>query len=434
MSQQNLKKSVTFIQAIAIVVGMIIGAGIFLKPSIVFYNAGSPISGLLAWILGGIITLASALTIAEIAAAIPKTGGLYVYLEELYGEIWGFLLGWVQTVISFPAAIAALAIAFSTNAAFFFPIGILEQKLLAVGVLAFVVLMNVLATKYGGFIQTVSTVAKLIPIVILIVFGLLNGEAHDFSAPAASEAVEGVGFGAAILGTLWAYDGWISVTNMAGELKNPAKEMPRAIILGVSSVMTVYLLINIALLNIIPFEVITASETPVSDAAVVLFGNGGAAFITIGILISVFGALNGYTMTGARVPFAMGQRKELPGSSMLMHLHKSFGTPANALILEGALATIYILTGSFNTLTDMLVFVLWIFFVVGVFGIFILRKRQPANKTGYRVPLYPLCPIVGILGGLYILLSTIISQPLYSGVGILITLAGLPIYFNTKRK
>ncbi len=434
MSQQNLKKSVTFIQAIAIVIGMIIGAGIFLKPSIVFYNAGSPIPGLLAWVLGGLITLASALTIAEIAAAIPKTGGLYVYLEELYGEIWGFLLGWVQTVISFPAAIAALAIAFSTNAAFFFPMEVWEQKLLAVGVLAFVVLMNVLATKYGGFIQTVSTVAKLIPIFILIVFGLLNGEAHDFSTPTTAEAVEGVGFGAAILGTLWAYDGWISVTNMAGELKNPAKEMPRAIILGVTAVMAVYLLINIALLNIIPFEVITASETPVSDAAVALFGDGGAAFITAGILISVFGALNGYTMTGARVPFSMGQRRELPGSTVLMQLHRRFDTPANALILEGALAAIYIFTGSFNTLTDMLVFVLWIFFVIGVFGIFLLRKRRPVNNTGYKVPLYPLSPIIGILGGLYILGCTIISQPLYSGVGILITVAGLPVYFYTKRK
>ncbi len=431
MTQQNLHKNVTFVQAIAIVIGMIIGSGIFLKPSIVFQNAGSPVLGLLAWVLGGVITLASALTIAEIAAAIPKTGGLYVYLEELYGETWGFLLGWVQTVISFPAAAAALAIAFSTYTSFFFPLSAMQQKLLAVAILAFVVTMNVLATRYGGFIQTVSTVAKLFPIAIIIVLGLLNGDAHDFSS---AVVTEGAGFGAAILGTLWAYDGWISVTNMAGELKNPAKEMPRAIIFGVITVMVVYLLVNMALLNIIPIQQITASETPASQAAVVLFGDGGAAFITAGIIISVFGALNGYTMTGARVPFSMGHRKQLPYSSKLMKLHSRFGTPANALILEGILAVIYIFSGTFNTLTDMLVFVLWIFFVTGVFGVFLLRKRLPAKSKGYRVPLYPLTPIIGILGGVYILFSTIISEPVFSVVGILITLAGLPIYYFMEKK
>lgn len=432
MTQQNLKKTVTFVQAIAIVIGMIIGSGIFLKPSIVFHNAGSPILGLLAWALGGVITMASALTVAEIAAAIPKTGGLYVYLEELYGEAWGFLLGWVQTVISFPAAAAALAIAFSTYTTFFIPLGALEQKLLAVGVLAFVTAMNILSTKCGGMVQTLSTVAKLIPIGIIIFWGLTKGEAHDFRT--VTVITEGAGFGAAILGTLWAYDGWISVTNMAGELKNPTKEMPRAIILGVTAVMTVYLLINIALLNIIPIEQITVSDTPASDAAVVLFGGGGAAFIAAGIIVSVFGALNGYTLTGARVPFSMGERKQLPYSTKLMKLHRRFGTPTNALILESALAVIYIFSGTFNTLTDLLVFVLWIFFVSGVFGVFLLRKKMPLRANRYRVPLYPITPIVGILGGVYILISTIVSEPINSAVGILITLAGLPVYYYTKKR
>jgi APA family basic amino acid/polyamine antiporter len=432
MTQRNLKKTVTFVQAIAIVVGMIIGSGIFLKPSIVFHNAGSPMLGLLAWIIGGIITMASALTVAEIAAAIPKTGGLYVYLEELYGDAWGFLLGWVQTVISFPAAAAALAIAFSTYTTFFIPLNPLEQKLLAVGVLAFVTVMNILSTKYGGMVQTLSTIAKLIPISIIILWGFINGEANDFRT--ASVITEGAGFGAAVLGTLWAYDGWISVTNMAGELKNPAKQLPRAIIIGLIIVITVYLLINVALLNIIPIEQITSSETPASEAAVVLFGNGGAAFIAAGIIVSVFGALNGYVMTAARVPFSMGERKQLPYSASLMKLHRRFGTPANALILESALAVIYIFSGTFNTLTDLLVFVLWIFFVSGVFGVFILRRKRPLTTNRYRVPLYPITPVMGILGGVYILISTIISDPVNSTVGIIITLAGLPVYYFTKNR
>jgi APA family basic amino acid/polyamine antiporter len=432
MTQKALKKSITFIEAIAIVVGMIIGSGIFLKPGIVFNDAGSPIMGILAWVVGGIITLASALTIAEIASSIPKTGGLYVYLEELYGEVWGFLLGWVQTVISYPASGAALAIAFSTYATFFIPMSGFQQKLLAIGILVFVIIMNIIGTKYGGMIQTISTVGKLIPIVAIIIFGLISGKAHDFRSIAVM--TEGAGFGAAILGTLWAYDGWIGVTNIAGELKNPAKDMPKAIIIGVTSVIFIYALISTAMVNVMSMENIVASVTPASDVAIVLFGNGGAAFITAGIMISVFGAMNGYLLTGARVPLAMGQRKQLPYSAQLGKIHKSFGTPTNALILEGVLAIIYIFSGTFNTLTNLLIFVLWIFFVMGVFGIFILRKKIPAEKRPYKVPLYPFIPMVGILGGAYILYSTIVSAPLNSIIGIGIALAGLPIFYYLKRK
>jgi len=432
MIETTQKKTITFIEAIAIVVGMIIGSGIFLKPGIVFNDAGSPIMGIMAWVVGGIITLASALTIAEIASSIPKTGGLYVYLEELYGEVWGFLLGWVQTVISYPASGAALAIAFSTYATFFIPMNNFEQKLLAVGILVFVIIMNIISTKYGGVIQTISTVGKLLPIVAIIIFGLISGKTHDFRS--VTVMTEGAGFGAAVLGTLWAYDGWIGVTNIAGELKNPSKEMPKAIIFGVTSVIFIYALISIAMVNVMPIENIVASTTPASDVAVSLFGKGGAAFITAGIIVSVFGAMNGYLLTGARVPLAMGQRKQLPYSTQLGKIHKKFGTPTNALILEGVLATIYIFSGTFNTLTDLLIFVLWIFFVMGVFGIFRRRKKIPADKRPYKVPLYPFIPMVGILGGIYILYSTIVSAPLNSIIGIGIALAGLPIFYYLKRK
>ena len=432
VSEKTLKKSVTFIEAIALVIGMIIGSGIFLKPSIVFNNAGSPMMGILAWVAGGIITLASALTVAEIAAAIPKTGGLYVYLEELYGEVWGFLLGWVQTVISYPASGAALAIAFTTFATFFIPMNDFQQKLLAIGILVFVIIMNIIATKFGGIIQTLSTIGKLIPIAAIILFGLMSGQAHDFSS--VQIATKGAGFGAAILGTLWAYDGWIGVTNMAGELKNPAKELPKAIILGVSAVLLVYAVLNLAMLNVMPMEQIIASSRPASDIAVVLFGNGGAAFITAGIMISVFGAMNGYIMTGARVPLAMGERKQLPYSAHFGKIHKKFGTPANALIFEGILAIAYIFTGTFNTLTDLLVFVLWIFFVMGVYGVFILRKKIPSEQRPYKVPLYPITPIIGILGGTYILYSTIASAPVRSMIGIGIALLGLPVFYYLKKR
>jgi len=432
MTNKSLKKSITFTQALAIVVGMIIGSGIFLKPGIVLQSAGSPSMSILAWVAGGIITLASALTIAEIASAIPKTGGLYTYLGELYGDVFGFLLGWVQTIISYPASVAALAIAFATYSNFFIPMNDIQQKLLAISALTFIMLMNIIATKFGGIIQTVATVGKLIPIVAIIAIGLFSTSASE-SVSSINAVATNTGFGAAILGTLWAYDGWISVTNMAGELKNPTKDLPKVISIGVMFVILVYVLFNIAIFKVLPIENIISSKTPAADAAVTLFGNSGGAFITAGIMVSVFGALNGYLMTGARIPMAMSEKGQLPFSNVFRVIHPKFSTPANSLIMQSLLAVIYIFSGTFNTLTDLLVFVLWIFFVMGVFGVFILRKKHPKNSGSYKVPLYPITPIIGIIGGLYILISTIIDSPVNSFIGIGITLLGLPVYYYLKK-
>ncbi|WP_238654718.1 APC family permease [Paenibacillus piscarius] len=432
MKSKPLTQSITFMQALALVVGMIIGSGIFLKPGIVLSDAGTPWLSILAWLAGGVITLASALSVAEIAAAIPQSGGLYTYLTELYGGVVGYLLGWVQAVISYPASVAALAIAFATYSGYFVPLNGWQQKLVAVGILGFILLMNVIATKFGGIIQTVATVGKLIPVAGIVGVGLFSGAAPGFSGITVSAA--GAGFGAAVLGTLWAYDGWISVTNMAGEIKDPAKTLPKVISIGVIFVIAVYVLFNLAVFKALPYEQIVSSETPGADAAEALLGSGGGAFITAGIIVSVLGALNGYLMTAARVPQAMGERRQIPCAKVLSSIHPKFQTPANALIFQSVLAVIYIFSGTFNTLTDLLVFVLWIFFTMGVFGVFILRVTTPPGAGRYRVPLYPFTPILGVAGGLYILISTIISDPLRSLIGIGITLAGLPVYVIMTRK
>ncbi|HIT90182.1 MAG TPA: amino acid permease [Candidatus Merdenecus merdavium] len=435
MKSTSLKKSVSNIEAMAIVVGMIIGSGIFLKPGIVLGDAKNPYMALLAWVLGGIITLASALSIAELSAVIPKAGGLYVYLEELYGKPVGYLLGWVQTIISCPASVAAQAIAFSTYSSFFIPLSKLQKNLLAIGVLFFILLMNILSTKFGGMIQTLATIGKLVPVAAIVVFGLLKGSYPGFSYISESmETVTGSGFGIAVLGTLWAYDGWIGVTNMAGEIKHPEKTLPKVIGFGVTFVILVYALFNVAMFKVLPYETIVASAAPGADAAEALFGNGGGAFITIGIMISVFGALNGYLMTAARVPQSMGARNQLPFSKILGDIHPKFSTPANALIFQSLLAVLYILTGTFNTLTNLLVFVLWVFFVMGVFGVFIVRKKNPKKPGRYAVPFFPFTPLVGIIGGLYILISTIIDSPERSFIGIGITLLGLPVYYWMNKK
>lgn len=432
MTDKSLKKSVTTLEALCLVVGMIIGSGIFLKPGVVLSDAGSPVMSLLAWVAGGVITLASALSVAEIAAAIPKSGGLYTYLEELYGEKYGFLLGWVQTVISYPASVAAQTIAFATYASFFIPMGAWEQRMLALCVLAFIVCMNIIATKFGGIIQTVATVGKLIPVAVIILFGLMKGTAEGMAGNLTVGA--GAGFGAAILGTLWAYDGWISVTNMAGELKNPARDLPRVISGGVIFVIAVYAVFNLAVFKVLSPDAIVMSETPAADAAKIMFGSSGAFIVAAGIMISVFGSLNGYVMTGARVPMVMGAKRQLPCSEFLGSINKRFRTPANSLLFEGALAMLYVLSGTFNTLTDMLIFVLWIFFTMGVAGVFVLRRKGIGKPDLYKVPLFPVTPIVGICGGAYIFVSTIMSNPVNSLTGLVITLIGLPVYWFMKKK
>lgn len=431
----ELKKEIGLMEAITMVVGVVIGSGIFFKASTVFTNAGTPMLGVCAWIVGGVITMASALTVTEIATAIPKTGGVFAYLKELYGDVWAFLFGWVQTLIYVPGVTAALSIVFVTQATFFIPLTDVQQKVLALFMIAFIITLNIISTKLGSKVQLVATIGKLIPIIVIIGAGLFMGTAGATQAilgHTVGKATGAAGFGAAILGTLWAYDGWVGVGNMAGELKNPGKDLPKAIIFGLTGIILIYLLINVAIINIMPLDQVIASKKAASDAAVVLFGNGGASLIAGGILVSIFGALNGYLMTGVRIPFAMAQDGLLP---MSKHLGKvsSKSTPVNSFIFVGILSGLYVLSGSFETLTNLAVFVVWIFFVMTVAGIFILRSKFKHLTSSYKVPLYPFIPIVGIAGGLYIIVSTMMTDTKNALFGIAITLIGLPVYLLMKK-
>ncbi|ABS33857.1 APC family permease [Clostridium botulinum] len=431
--EENLQKNLGLFDAIAIVIGMVIGSGIFFKPAIVFKNAGSPMLGILAWLVGGLITIASGLTIAEIAAAIPKTGGIFVYIKELYGEKFAFLIGWVQSIVYIPGSAAALSIILSIQITSFIPLTAIEQKVLAIVFIIFIMILNIISTKLVSKMQGIISIAKLIPIIAIIALGFIKGTAKgDILNISSSSTVSG--FGAALLGTLWAYDGWISVGNMAGELKNPKKDLPRSIIIGLGTTIVVYVLINLALINIMPMSAIITSEKPASDAAVVLLGSTGAKIISAGILISIFGALNGYLMTGVRIPLAMSQDRSIPFSKYFSKVHEKSGTPVNAFIFETVLACLYVLSGSFNVLTDLVMFVLWLFFTMAVAGIFVLRTKFKHLDRPYKVPLYPLVPLIGIIGSSYIIISTLITNTFYALCGIGITLLGLPVYSYIKKQ
>lgn len=434
MEVKQEKKLITLFQAILIVVGVVIGSGVFFKPAKVFAAAGAPGLGILAWVVGGVITIASALTVAELASAIPKTGGMFTYLRELYGEASAFLLGWVQTMVYYPGTMAALCIVFVTQATVFVPMSSTTQKIVAVVICIFLTIVNIISTELTAKLNVVFTIAKLIPIVAIILFGFIKGTVGDYS-PMVGPTSTAAGFGAAILGTLWAYEGWVNVCNLGEELQNPSKNLPKAIVFGLSVIMLVYVALNIAIVNVMPMSAVAASPKAASDAAVVLFGPAGEAFISAGIMISIFGATNAFTMTGARVPYAMAKDKLLPFSNFFGKESKS-GTPINALIFQAALCILYIISGSFDILTNLVVFVIWIFFTLAVFGVFVLRsKHKDLIKEGqYKVPLYPVIPIVGMAGGLYILISTLLTDTKNAMIGLVIALIGIPVYMYAKKQ
>lgn len=431
-----LKKEIGMKEALTIVVGVVIGSGIFFKATPVMDSAGSAIAAVLAWLLGGLLTMAAALTLAEIGSAIPHTGGVFAYLKELYGEKIAFLFGWVQALIYGPAIVAALCIVFATQATYFIPMSSGQQKALAIGILLFVTVLNVISTKLGSRIQFIATIAKMIPIAFIIIFGIIHG-VNEATPVFSGEPVHGFSFatfGVAMLGTLFAYEGWISVGNMAGEMKNPKRDLPRSIFLGMMIIIAAYVLINVAFLSVLTPAQIVGAENVASDAAQILFGSAGSILISIGILISIFGTLNGYLMTTVRVPFAMAENKIFPFHHVISRVEKRTSTPINVYIFQVAIAIVYIFSGSFNTLSTLALFAVWIFFVLAIYGVFVMRRKRPDLVPTYRVPLYPIVPLIGIIGGVYILVCTIVSDTLYSLIGLAITAIGYPVYMYLKKQ
>ena len=434
----ELARSLGLISAISIVIGTCIGSGVFFKPAKVFLNAGSFKMGIAAWVFAGIITLFAALTTAEIASAIPQTGGMFAYLKELYGEHIAFMLGWAQTLIYTPATVAAMSVMIAGMISALMvmfggtAISATGLKIIAIVVIIIMVTHNSFSVKIGGAIQVGATFLKLIPLVLMIVAGLFIGKLNPASAVIPASVFTGSkGFGAALIACMWAYDGWNTVANMGGEMKDPKKDLPKAIIYGLTIVMLVYTLVNIAIAKAIPVDQIIANgDTAVTNAARAVLGNSGSLIVSIGILISLYGSMNGYFLSGVRVPYAMAVYNLLPGSKSLSKVNDS-KSPIAANILVLVLAIFLVIIGSFNMLTDLVVFVLWIFFILMVAGIFKVRKRKDLVSS-YKVPLYPIIPILGILGGMYILVASFLSDWKLAMAGVIVTLIGLPVYYGHK--
>lgn len=434
MEKENneLRRSLGFGSAISIVIGTIIGSGIFFKQASILDSAGSSTMAIAAWVFGGVITLTAGLTIAEIGAQMPYTGGLYVYVENLYGRICGFLAGWMQVIVYGPAIIASVAGFMSIMITNLFGIDAKWRIPVALITIIAIGLMNFLENNVAAAFSVITTIGKMIPIAAIIIFGLFWGHQDALGQTVSEVNRSAGGFGVAVLATLFGYDGWILIANLGGEMKNPQKLLPKAIILGISSVLVIYTLITIGIFRFIPANMIhSLGENTTSYLATKAFGEIGGKLLSIGIIISMMGTLNGKIITFPRIVYAMARRGDLPFSRLLSYVTPKGKSPIIATVFIIILATIMMLFFDPDHLSDLCVFTIYCFYLMTFFGIFILRKKN--NKRPFSTPLYPLVPIVAIAGGLFVLISELFNDPAGVLLFVSIVVIGLPVLYVVKR-
>ena len=432
--QPKLKRVLSLLDATMINAGGIIGSGIFMVPAAVAMFTGSASLFFMVWIAGGIVSLFGALSVAELGAAMPRAGGQYVYLSEAYGPVWGYLYGWSAVAVINTASIAAVGVAFSEYLRFFFPITDVSIKGIAVVTIVLLTIINILDVKSGARFQNVFTISKLGAIFGIIILGLvMEGGSNQNLSPFFSDQsfTELVGpLGLAMVSVLWTFDGWIFITYVAGEVKNPGRNIPLSLIFCMLIVVTIYLLLNYVLIYTLGFTGMNGSDLVVSDAASVFLGNKGAAIVTLIILISLIGANNGFVLTSARINYAMAKDKLF--FYQASQIHPRFKSPANALIIQCVWASLLTFTGTFNQLITYIIFASWIFYGMSAGAVIILRNKKPDMERPYKTPVYPWIPIIFILFAIFLTINTIIEAPRDAAIGAGIILAGLPMYYYWK--
>ena len=403
-------------------------------PAAVAMFTGSASLFFMVWIAGGIVSLFGALSVAELGAAMPRAGGQYVYLSEAYGPVWGYLYGWSAVAVINTASIAAVGVAFSEYLRFFFPITDVSIKGIAVATIVLLTIINILDVKSGARFQNLFTISKLGAIFGIIILGLvMEGGSNQNLSPFFSDQsfTELVGpLGLAMVSVLWTFDGWIFITYVAGEVKNPGRNIPLSLIFCMLIVVTIYLLLNYVLIYTLGFTGMNGSDLVVSDAASVFLGNKGAAIVTLIILISLIGANNGFVLTSARINYAMAKDKLF--FYQASQIHPRFKSPANALIIQCVWASLLTFTGTFNQLITYIIFASWIFYGMSAGAVIILRNKKPDMERPYKTPLYPWIPIIFILFAIFLTINTIIEAPRDAAIGAGIILAGLPMYYYWK--
>jgi len=431
-----LKRNLTLFDMTMIAIGSVIGSGIFLTPSLIAAALQSPKWILFVWTLGGILTLAGALTYAELSAMMPEAGGIYVFLSKTFGGLFGFLYGWVYFLVVNTGAIAALSIAFATYLGYFISLSPLGIKLVAIGGLVFLTLVNVRGVKSGAIFSDLFTILKVIGIVGLIAIGLGVGKSSitDFTAPFESSSTSLIGaLAIAMVGVVWSCGGWQHATFAAGEAKNPKRDVALAMIIGSVTITLIYLLTNIAYMYLMPPAEMAASSRVAADAVEKVLGPIGGSLIALAIFISTFGTAGIYTLTAPRIYFAMAKDKVF--FKKVAEVHPKYQTPAYAIIYQSAWAVLLILFwGTFENLISYVVFTDAIFFALTAIAVIVLRKKLPNANRPYKTFGYPLTPVIFIALEIWFVVTIISEKPLQSLAGLGFLLLGIPAYYLWKRK
>jgi len=434
-SPHELPRVLGFGDVIGILVGTVIGSGIFIVPATIASEVRSPALILSVWVVGGLLSFFGALAFSELGAMYPQAGGMYVYLREGFGRPVAFLFGWTLFLVIDSGAIATLSMAFASKyLPYFVPLGPIATKAVALAFIAFLVAVNYVGTRWGARLQNLLTAIKFIAIVTVCgaVFGFAKGDAGHFVLPPTEWSPSLVGsFGVALVASLWAYKGWEAATFSTGELRNPERNLPLGLFAGSVLVILLYVATNLAYLYVFPASRIATSTRIASDAMNAAVGAGGATFIAFIILFSITGAANGNVLTAPRVFFAMARDGVFFRS--LARVHPRFLTPSVAILATGAWAGILSLSGTFEQLATYVIFGQWIFFGLTVAAVIVLRKRSPDVPRPYRTWGYPVTPVIFILAALYISVNTLVTQPVNALAGISIIALGLPAYFYWQR-
>ena len=448
----ELKRELGRASAIAIVVGTVIGSGIFLVPKDMIQQTGTPAMVFAVWIFGGILSLFGALTYAELAAAMPDAGGEYVYLREAYGPFFGFLYGWTQTWVAKSASIATLATGFLNYAANFWPsletvlftvdlpigpgggpLAIRYGQFAAMGIILALGGLNYFGVKVGGQVQLAITVIKVALIALIIAVGLGGGVGSAVNYTTSVPAPGGfAGFFAALVAALWAYDGWNNVNMVSSEIRNPQKNLPQALIGGTLLVIAIYLLANLAYFYVLPSSTVANTDRVAAEMMRVIMGPKGAAAVSVAAMISIFAALNGSILSGSRVPYAAARDGYF--FSIYATVHPEYRTPGVSILLLSIWSAILVLSGRYKDLYTLVIFPSWILYTMATASVLVLRRKRPDLERPYRTFGYPVVPVLFVCVGIVLVGSTLVNSPRESLLGLIIIAAGLPFYWYWSGK
>ena len=433
---KELPRKLGLLDTALLLVGAVIGSGIFVVPSLMAKRIPEPGLVMAIWVFSGLLVLCGALTLAELGAALPESGGMYVYTREAYGPFWSFLYGWTTSLVIIPGAIAALTTAFLLYLKYFLPMSLVTEKALGIGILVLLAWINVRGVRWGAAVQNLFTFLKVAGLVSLVGLALVTrrGDAANFLPlwPKTFDFGVLTAIGTAMISTLFAYDGWHFVGFVGGEIKDPQRNIPRGIILGTLIVIAVYVSASAAYYYVLGNAGVVGSERVAASTMSAMIGPPGAAFISLAILCSTFGAICANVLAGPRIFFAMARDKVFfPG---LAWIHPTYQTPGRSICLLAGWAALLTLTGGYEHLITMAMFAAWILFAMAVASVIVLRRKHPEWKRPYRVTGYPWTALVFVLVASVFVINTLVESPRSSLLGLGVVLIGVPFYWWWRRR